>query len=190
MKTFKKYFLEQAEDSVALFPGSFKPPTKGHFNALKYLLQDAKRGIVYIGSGIRNNVTPEMSKAIWNIYSKYLPKPIEVILSADTPISSTYEFAEKNPNINIYVGKGIKDLNDTRFNSFDKHIEKYPLVNVITIPEQSDGISGTITRQKLKVDIDDALDYFLPSKNKPTDEDSVKQNREDVLRIKNILLNK
>jgi hypothetical protein len=47
---------------------------------------------------------------------------------------------------------------------------------------QSGGISGTTTRQKLQADIDDALDYFLP--------DSVKSNSEDVLQIKNILLNK
>ena len=47
---------------------------------------------------------------------------------------------------------------------------------------QSEGISGTLTRQKIQTNIDDALDYFLP--------DSVKSNREDVLQIKNILLNK
>lgn len=195
MKSFKQYFLEQAEDSVAIFPGGFKPPTKGHFNAFNYILQRAKRGIVYIGNQTRNNVTPEMSKAIWDIYSKYIPKPIEVIISADTPITSTYKFAEKNPNINIYVGKGIKDLDDTRFNSFEKNKEKYPLVDVITIKEQAGGISGTITRQKLQVDIDDALEYFLPDiikENNPklVGSDVEEENKRNVLRIKNILLNK
>lgn len=182
MKTFKKYFLEQTEDSVAFLPGGFKPPTKGHFNALAYILQDAKRGIVYIGNKPRNNVTPEMSKAIWDIYSKYLPKPIEAIISAQSPVRSVYEFAINNPNIDLYVGAGSKDTNDTRFDFFDKNREQYPLVNIIQIPMQSGGISGTTTRQKLQVDIDDALDYFLP--------DAVKSNSEDVLQIKNILLNK
>ena len=38
MKTFKEYFEQQETRSerIALLPGGFKPPTKGHFNALKY----------------------------------------------------------------------------------------------------------------------------------------------------------
>lgn len=182
MKSFKQYFLEQAEDSIAILPGGFKPPTKGHFNAFNYLLQDASRGIICVGNKDREGITAEMSQQIWKVYSKYFNKPVEVIMSSSSPVRSVYDIAIANPDTKIYVGAGSKDEKDDRFTSFTKNIEKYPLVNIVHIPMQSEGISGTLTRQKIQTNIDDALDYFLP--------DAVKSNKQDVLRIKSILLNK
>ena len=52
MKIFKEFFEDQEQkvETVALLPGGYKPPTKGHFNALKYLIQDADRAVVFIGN--------------------------------------------------------------------------------------------------------------------------------------------
>lgn len=182
MKTFEQFFLEQTEDSVAILPGGFKPPTKGHFNAFNYLIQDASRGIIFVGNKDREGITAEMSKAIWQVYSKYFNKPVEVIMAPTSPVKSVYDFVTANSDKKIYIGAGSKDENDSRFNSFTKNVEKYPLVNIVHIPMQSEGISGTLTRQKIQTSIDSALDYFLP--------DAVKVNKQDVLRIKSILLNK
>ena len=40
MKTFREYFedMESRSERIALLPGGFKPPTKGHFSALRYLV--------------------------------------------------------------------------------------------------------------------------------------------------------
>ena len=89
MKTFREYFedMESRSERIALLPGGFKPPTKGHFNALRYLLDDADKGIVFIGGKGRDGITPEQSEKIWNIYAKYFDKPIEVV-SVPNPVKA------------------------------------------------------------------------------------------------------
>ena len=89
MKTFKEYFedMETRVERIALLPGGFKPPTKGHFNALRYLLDDADKGVVFIGGKERDGITPEQSEAIWEVYSKYFSKPVSVF-NVPNPVRS------------------------------------------------------------------------------------------------------
>ena len=87
---------------IALYPGSFKPPHRGHFEVVKSLLNGTHGGQVYTkdnykdagtssltgkksivdkidkvlvfpGGGERNGITKNESIAIWKIYAKYLP---------------------------------------------------------------------------------------------------------------------
>jgi len=87
---------------IALYPGAFKPPHRGHFEVVKRLLKgnhgghvysidnyqevgtkalSGKEGkvdkinkvIVFPGGGERNGITKGESIAIWKIYAKYLP---------------------------------------------------------------------------------------------------------------------
>ena len=183
MKIFKEFFEDQEQkvETVAVWPGGFKPPTKGHFAALEYLMQDADRGIVFIGRGRKGKgrlnrefITPEMAKSIWEIYSKYIGKPIDVIVSSRLgPVKDTYDFADNNKDIKIIVGVGAKD-NPSRYDSFTNNVEKYPLVNVVQIPmqEKDEGtpeggegnyISGTKVGELFKADrFEEAIDYFVP----------------------------
>jgi hypothetical protein len=62
----------------------------------------------------------------------------------------------------IIVGAGAKDEDIKRYSYFEKNIEKYPLVRVVKIPIQSEGISGTKTRELIAQDIDKAIEYFVP----------------------------
>ena len=86
---------------IALYPGAYKPPHKGHFTVVKRLLDGNHNGVVYdidnylqagekalkgdkvksqkvdkvvvfIGGNTRNGITPEHAETIWNIYKKYL----------------------------------------------------------------------------------------------------------------------
>ena len=84
--------------AVALYPGAFKPPHRGHFEVVKRLLKGTHDGkpytldnykdvgssalnevkaeaitkvIVFIGGKDRNGISPEDSKRIWEIYKKY-----------------------------------------------------------------------------------------------------------------------
>ena len=110
MRTFKEYFedMETRVDRIALLPGGFKPPTKGHFNALRYLLDDADRGVVFIGGKEREGITPEQSEQIWNIYTKYVDKPVEVVY-VPNPVRAVYDFADNNLDKTLLVGAGEKD---------------------------------------------------------------------------------
>tara|TARA_R110002020_G_scaffold329889_1_gene545610 strand:+ start:513 stop:1052 length:540 start_codon:yes stop_codon:yes gene_type:complete len=175
MKIFKEYFedMETRVDRVALLPGGFKPPTKGHFNALKYLLDDADRGVVFIGGKEREGITPEHSEQIWNIYSKYIDKNIEVI-HVPNPVKAVYDFADANLDKTLLVGAGEKDEDVKRYKYFQDNVEKYPYVNVVKIPMQEEGISGSETREVIQQDVNDALDYFVPEEVSIEDRDQIK----------------
>jgi len=175
MKTFLEYFedMETRVDRIALLPGGFKPPTKGHFNALRYLLDDADRGVVFIGGKEREGITPEQSERIWNIYSKYVDKPVEVVY-VPNPVKAVYDFADANLDKTLLVGAGEKNEDVKRYKYFQDNVEKYPYVNVVKIPMQEEGISGSETREAIQQDIDDALDYFVPEDVSIEDRDQIK----------------
>ena len=175
MKTFKEYFENQEDtEAVALMPGGYKPPTKGHFGAFKYMLEDATSGLIVIGNKDRDGITAEQSKAIWEIYAKYMGKPVEVVLAPISPVKSVYDFADENLDKRIIVGAGAKDEDVKRYDYFTKNPEKYPLVQVVKIPIQAEGISGTKTRALIAQDLDEAVNYFAPPELSESDKDAVK----------------
>lgn len=147
--------------TVAILPGGFKPPHKGHFNALNYILDEADSGIVFVGKGVRDGITAEQSKQIWEIYKTYLKKPVEIKIAEKTPVVSTYEYADQNPNQNIIVGAGPQD--EKRFNHFKQNVQKYPLVKIINIPAMNNRISGTGIRQQICKRDKKAVDCFVPT---------------------------
>ena len=166
---------DENAETIALYPGGYKPPTKGHYHSFDYILQDADRGVIFIGKKERDGITADQSKQIWEIYAKYLGKPVEVIISDVTPVKSVYDYADNNKDVNIIVGAGDKDDDVKRYAYFEKNIEKYPLVRVVKIPLQSEGISGTMTRELIASDIDKAIDYFTPEVLSTEDKANIKQ---------------
>jgi hypothetical protein len=179
--TFKQIFLEQLEDlpydngkqTIALYPGGFKPPTRGHFAAMEYLLQDANQGIIFIGSKPRNNINSAQSADIWEIYTNHFSKPVDIIVPTTSPVTAVYEYVDNHPDINFVLGAGAKgngSNNETetakrtdiqRYKDFT-NVNKYPLVRIVEIPLQEEGISGTIVRQKIINKDPNAVDYFVP----------------------------
>ena len=175
MQTFKEYFEDQEQhEAVALMPGGYKPPTKGHFGAFMYMLEEADRGVVVIGNKDRDGITAEQSKAIWDIYAKYAGKPVEVVLAPISPVKTVYDFADENLDKKVIVGAGAKDEDVKRYAYFEKNSDKYPLVQVVKIPIQAEGISGTKTRQLIAQDLDEAVNYFTPPELSESDKDAVK----------------
>jgi nicotinamide mononucleotide adenylyltransferase len=153
--------------TVAILPGGFKPPHKGHFNALNYLLDEADSGVVFIGKGVRDNITAEQSKQIWDIYVKHLSKPVTVSIAEVSPIKSTYVYADEHKDENIIVGVGPEEdpAELKRYDFFKKHPETFPLVKIVNIPPMHDRISGTKTRQLINAKSADAVNYFVPVEN-------------------------
>ena len=192
MKTFKEYFeQEEVRDTVGILPGGFKPPTLGHFLALKDLLEKADRGIVYVGTGARpldaddpskGAITQQQSKAIWDIYKKHFNKPVEIIESPISPVKDTYDFALENNDVNIIVGAGgPRELEDgsvtkgdmERYESFTKNKEKYPHVALKEI-ESKQNIKGEVVRKAIVDDIDLAIENYFPDVLNETDKDTIK----------------
>ena len=162
LELFENIQEDGVSETIAILPGGFKPPTKGHFKAFEYLLQEANSGIVFIGKKERDGITSIQSKQIWDVYAKYLTKPIKVEIAEISPVRTVYEFADANLDKNLIVGAGSKDEDVKRFSYFEKNINTYPLVRVVKIPIQEGGISGSLTRSKILNKDDDAVDYFTP----------------------------
>ena len=164
-ESFKQYFIQRdpsSKKTIAIFPGGFKPPTKGHFNALKELLDISDEGVVFIGKSERDGITQDMSYHIWSIYLTYLQKPVRIVKSPVTPVNSTYKFADDNPQNNIIVGAGDKDKDIERYNYFIKNSEKYPNVIIHKISSKSQGISGSKVRELISYKDPSVIDFFVP----------------------------
>ena len=125
---------------IALYPGAFKPPHRGHFEVVKSLLNGNHGGkvydiesyidagtsvlqgsgdelekinkvIVFIGGGTRNGITKEESMAVWKIYAKYLPGLV-VMDGEKNPMFAAKDYAKANPNQKFYAITGIRAEED------------------------------------------------------------------------------
>lgn len=107
------------ESLICWYPGGFKPPHKGHFAAAQQLA--AKSYItqvnVLIGKGIRDGITAEQSKAIWDIYLKAQPNPkIKVeIANTPSPIKDIYRWFANDLERKAYVAAAGKEANDLKY---------------------------------------------------------------------------
>ena len=175
---------------IALYPGAFKPPHRGHFEVVKRLLKgnhggqiytkdsasDAgskalagqsgkvekiNRVIVFPGGGERNGITKGESIAIWKIYSKYLPG-IEVRDGEKNPMFAAKDYAKANPDEPFYAITGVRDESD--FSDL-KRITTFNNTNNVqglVIPSaQGSGVRASDLRKAaLQGSLDDIVDFF------------------------------
>ena len=174
--------------ATALYPGAFKPPHRGHFEVVKSLLNGTHGGkiydkdtadkvasaslagksdkvdninkvVVFIGGKERNGISPEISKAIWNIYKKYLGD-VELYYEVPNPMQNASAYAKKRPNEKFYAVTGIRgeeDLVDLRrITSFKNRDNVEGLV--IASPG---GVRATNLRKAiLSGNLDQVTDFF------------------------------
>jgi len=191
--------------ATALYPGAYKPPHRGHFEVVKRLLNGSHKGkvynlsnykeigvdalreddtvvepirkvVVFIGGGIRNGITAKESKAVWDIYSKYLPG-VEVIIGEKNPMMAAKEYAKSNSDEHFYAVTGIRskeDLGDLRRISTFKN---RPNVEGLIIGSNEGGTRATDFRKALLSGNLDQVKDFFPKELK----------REEILKIVNML---
>lgn len=147
------------------FPGKFKPPHKGHFEAAKYLASKnyINRVYVVISNLEKFGITADDSLYIWREYLNAEPNPkIKVIASQkESPILDIFEFLKDNPEVSpVYVAANKDEIEADRFESLKKDFPDR--VRIETIPDQYDNMSATDMRSA--VDIGDYKDVakFVP----------------------------
>ena len=161
--------LEQENNVKAFFGGGFKPPTKGHFLAVKRALEnypEIDTLYVVVGSGLRDNISQDESLSIWEIYKKYLPlDKVEIIKSPSSPLKYIKDYIKTNTDHKSYVIIGTREDNDQDTNDFiqrrdlfDKYGDHIEVKNVVTKGE----VSGTKAREAAKVSKEQFY-QFLPS---------------------------
>lgn len=147
------------ENAVALYGGGFKPPHKAHFeNALK-LCKNVDRLIIFIGAKVREGVpiTAEQSKQIWEIYKKYLPKPVEIRISSSSPISDIYKIiAEPDfTDTKFIIGRSAEKDDEKKFAWLLKNQAKFPNVSLKVLPlvadKEDEKFSASTLRKSIEI---------------------------------------
>ena len=145
--------LDDQTITVALYAGGFKPPHKAHYENAKLLSQNADKLIIFIGPKIREGVeiTAEQSKAIWEIYGKYLATPVEIVISQVTPIKDIYDWVDQNQSEVDKIITGTMADERGKFSYFTKNKDKYPKVELKDLPvivaKEDDKFSATEIRK-------------------------------------------
>ena len=89
---------------VALFPGSFKPPHKGHLSVIEQVSQipNLEKVVVLISQPVqskRSSITAEEAKLVFKMYSKAADFGCDVFFEASpdaSPITAAYKYIETN----------------------------------------------------------------------------------------------
>lgn len=145
--------LDDQSTTVALYAGGFKPPHKAHYENARLLSQNADKLIIFIGSKVREGVkiTAEQSKAIWEIYSKYLATPVEIVISPVTPIRDIYDWVDQHQSEVDKIITGTMADEKGKFSYFVKNKDKYPKVELKDLPvivaKEDDKFSATEIRK-------------------------------------------
>ena len=190
---------------IALYPGAYKPPHRGHFEIASsllsgmqgrvYSIDDFKdagpstlsndsdssikvdRVIIFIGAGERNGINQAQSEAIWKIYQKYIPN-LEIITSEKNPMLDARDFAANNPDEEFYAVTGVRgeeDFVDLRRISTFK---KTPNVKGLAVTsKESREIRATNFRKAILSGNLDIIRDFFPKK----------LSSEEILKILNML---
>lgn len=108
------------EPGPCFYPGRFKPPHKGHYEAAKALAAKDYITKVYIiiSKKVVDGITPEDSLMIWNMYLQAEPNPkITVRISTqESPIVTIIDFLKKNPTVDpVYIAVGEDETDDVEY---------------------------------------------------------------------------
>jgi len=178
VKALIQPILEANQGGIALVPGGFKPPTIGHFALVDEVANrpEVSKIIVLIGHKTRDGVTKEESKAIWDIYKKYLPSNVEIQISDNSsPISDVGSIIKNNPDTMYYPVVGIRgemDLGDLkRFDGLKGKYDNFKPI-VISSDDGESRVSGTNTRASLIGGEKERFQSYLPTEL--TDEEKEK----------------
>ena len=144
--------------TIALFPGAFKPPHKGHFEVVKQLLNKADEIVVLVSPKTRDSVTADESIAIWELYKTILNNNVEIKLSEESPIREVYNIVKDNPDTDFILTAGKGEID--RF----KSILQFPNVEIFDAGIAGEGVNATGLRTAIAGGKVGEIQKFIPDK--------------------------
>lgn len=142
--------VEQRQ-KVGLFPGSFRPPHKGHLDLIKQALNDFGKITIIISQPekhARSTMPAEESKRLFDIYTKGMP--VETVIGNE---SSPYVEAAN------YINQGRGDCvltsnkEQTKFDYFDFPKKVYDATTPVSAREMRAIIDSPKTREEKKAEL-------------------------------------
>lgn len=96
---------------VAIYPGAFKPPHKGHFQVIKLLVDrdNISEVVIAVSSKERGGVTLEQSLKVWELYTNILGPKVKVIPAEGSPVYYTLNTIKNNPDQDFVVVFGKEE---------------------------------------------------------------------------------
>jgi len=181
--------LDEAEATrtVAVVPGAFKPPHRGHLDMVKHYAEMADKVVVMVSPLPRKTpsgkeVGFQVSKAIWDVYLRDvgLADKVEVIKSpVNSPVSATYQFVanEDNspelaqPGDRVIPGCSTKGGDEARFQAnFEKYArEGVMITDPISCAFAASGEALSARDFRAALDTGTGLDRFIPSETSAQD---------------------
>jgi phosphopantetheine adenylyltransferase len=154
------------EAGPCFYPGKFKPPHKGHFDAALNL---ASRNYVtsvevIISNKTIDGITPEDALAIWQLYldAKPNPKIKAKISTEESPIVDIINYLKANPSVNpVYVAVGNDEKDDTEYGKSLKD-QFGDRVRTLTVREKAGEISAPYLRELLRTGDYDSFKEAVP----------------------------
>jgi cytidyltransferase-like protein len=126
----------ESRQKIALIPGAFKPPHRGHLGMVEEYAQRADNVVVLISSPLKSGrklpngreITAEDSKKIWETLVSHLPN-VEVQISPHaSPITATYDFIGKDGPLErgteVILGVCNKGKDVERFRQADQYAKE------------------------------------------------------------------
>ena len=149
--------LEQDKPTIALFPGAFKPPHKGHFEVVKQLLDKADQVVVLVSPKTRDGVDADESVAVWDLYKTIMNGSVEIRLTEGSPIREVYNVVKDNPDTNFILAAGKGEVE--RF----KSALQFPNVEIFDAGVLAgEGVNATGLRVAIKSGNEKEIEKYLP----------------------------
>lgn len=175
---------------IALYPGAFKPPHRGHFNVVKSLLDGSYNGsiydkdnykdtgasllkgrninkpsidkvLVFVGGNERNGISKQEAIKIWEIYSQHLGN-VEILDGETNPMFASKDYAQANPKEEFVAVTGIRGDQDFVDLRRITTYKNAPNVQGLALAsEPGSGVRATDFRNKiLSGNLDQIADFF------------------------------
>ena len=143
---------------IAIYPGAFKPPHKGHFQAVKLLVDrdDISGVVVAVSSKERGGVSLEQSLKVWELYNNILGPKVKIMPTEGSPVAYTLSSIKNNPDQEFVVVFGKEE--SSRFASLADN----PKVEVFDAGN-FENISATDFRDAIQARNVKQIAKFLPN---------------------------
>lgn len=174
-RDISKYIIEgllgeQSKEKVAIYGGSFRPPTKSDYQLLEKAIEEdpsIDKFIIYVGDSESEGLDQSDAIKIWEMYKKHLPRQLFVFPADPSPVQAVYEYSDNNPHKDIVWLFGVREGNSEDFKDVadrTKSISDYPNIRikpivVDEITEREVMAAAKAGKSELQKYIPDSLTY-------------------------------
>ena len=143
---------------IAIYPGAFKPPHKGHFQVVKLLVDrdDISEVVIAVSSKERGGISLDQSLKIWELYINILGPKVKVYPTPGSPVAYTLTTIKNNPDQEFVVVFGKEESSRFASLSDKSNVEIFDAGNF-------ENISATDFRDAIQARNVKQIAKFLPA---------------------------